>query len=90
MIRTGDRLNSSTGELAGSVLDMASAVRNTVNTLDISLDEALRMASAYPAEYLGLGKTKGKIEIGYDADFVLLDENQYPLATYISGNKITE
>jgi N-acetylglucosamine-6-phosphate deacetylase len=90
VIRTGDRLNSSTGELAGSVLDMASAVRNTVNTLDISLDEALRMASAYPAEYLGLGKTKGKIEIGYDADFVLLDENQYPLATYISGNKITE
>lgn len=90
VIRTGDRLNSSTGELAGSVLDMASAVRNTVNTLDISLDEALRMASTYPAEYLGLEKSKGKIDVGFDADFVLLDNNQNALATYVLGNNITE
>jgi len=90
VIRTGDRLNSSTGELAGSVLDMASAVRNTVNTLDISLDEALRMASTYPAEYLGLEASKGKIDVGFDADFVLLDNNQNALATYVLGNKITQ
>ncbi|WP_404340418.1 N-acetylglucosamine-6-phosphate deacetylase [Pseudoalteromonas mariniglutinosa] len=87
VIRTGDRLNSSTGELAGSVLDMASAVSNAVNTLDISLAEALRMAALYPAEYLGLTK-KGRLLTGFDADFVLLDEQKKVIATYIAGQKI--
>ncbi|MEZ7277294.1 N-acetylglucosamine-6-phosphate deacetylase [Pseudoalteromonas sp. 68 DY56-GL68] len=87
VIRTGDRLNSTTGELAGSVLDMASAVRNTVNTLDVSLAESLRMASLYPAQYLGLNK-KGRLVNGFDADFVVLDEHQYVKATYIAGNAV--
>ncbi|KPH59100.1 N-acetylglucosamine 6-phosphate deacetylase [Pseudoalteromonas porphyrae] len=84
VIRTGDRLNSSTGELAGSVLDMASAVRNTVNTLDVSLSESLRMAALYPAQYLDL-KKKGRLLDGFDADFVVLDEHQYVKGTYIAG-----
>jgi N-acetylglucosamine-6-phosphate deacetylase len=84
VIRTGDRLNSTTGELAGSVLDMASAVRNTVDWLDVSLPEALRMASLYPAQYLGLN-SKGHLREGADADFVYLDENLYAQATYIAG-----
>lgn len=86
--RTGDRLNSSTGELAGSVLDMASAVRNTVNTLDISLAESLRMASLYPAQYLGLAQCKGRLLNGFDADFVALDEHQQVQATYIGGIRL--
>ncbi|MEO2266524.1 N-acetylglucosamine-6-phosphate deacetylase [Pseudoalteromonas sp. YIC-656] len=86
--RTGDRLNSSTGELAGSVLDMASAVRNTVNTLDVALPESLRMASLYPAQYLGLERSKGRLLQGYDADFVVLDDALYAQATYISGQVI--
>ncbi|MGO2011456.1 MAG: N-acetylglucosamine-6-phosphate deacetylase [Pseudoalteromonas sp.] len=84
VIRTGGRLNSSTGELAGSVLDMASAVRNSVNTLDISLGESLRMAALYPAQYLSLVK-KGRLIDGFDADFVVLDEHQYVTKTYIGG-----
>lgn len=87
VIRTGDRLNSSTGELAGSVLDMASAVRNTINTLDVSLSESLRMAALYPAEYLNL-KKKGRLLDGFDADFVVLDEHQFVKATYIAGNAV--
>ena len=87
VVRTGDRLNSSTGELAGSVLDMASAVRNTVNTLEVSLSESLRMAALYPAQYLGL-RNKGKLLDGFDADFVVLDEQQYVKSTYIAGRSI--
>ena len=87
VIRTGDRLNSTTGELAGSVLDMASAVRNTVDWLDVSLPEALRMASLYPAQYLGLN-SKGHLREGADADFVHLDENLFAQATYIAGAQI--
>lgn len=87
VLRTGDRLNSSTGELAGSVLDMASAVRNSVNTLDVSLSEALKMASLYPAQYLGLSTQKGRIADGFDADFVVLDEHINVIAHYINGTK---
>ncbi|MCF6435141.1 N-acetylglucosamine-6-phosphate deacetylase [Pseudoalteromonas sp. MMG022] len=87
VIRTGDRLNSTTGELAGSVLDMASAVRNTVNDLDVSLGESLRMASLYPAQYLGL-KGKGHLLQGADADFVVLDEQLFSQSTYIAGHQI--
>lgn len=87
VIRTGDRLNSTTGELAGSVLDMASAVRNTITSLDVSLSESLRMASLYPAQYLGL-KHKGHLQEGADADFVLLDDNHFALATFIAGKHI--
>lgn len=86
--RTGDRLNSSTGELAGSVLDMASAVRNTVNTLDVSLAESLRMASLYPAQYLGINASKGRLLDGYDADFVVLDDALHATHTYIAGTAI--
>ncbi|OHU87752.1 MULTISPECIES: N-acetylglucosamine-6-phosphate deacetylase [Pseudoalteromonas] len=87
VIRTGDRLNSTTGELAGSVLDMASAVRNTVNDLEVSLGESLRMASLYPAQYLGL-KGKGHLLQGADADFVVLDEQLFSQSTYIAGHQI--
>lgn len=88
VIRTGDRLNSSTGELAGSVLDMAGAVKNTVTTLDVSFAEALRMASLYPAQYLGVDDRKGRLAVGFDADFVVLDNHYNALETYICGNKL--
>ncbi|MFC3034684.1 N-acetylglucosamine-6-phosphate deacetylase [Pseudoalteromonas fenneropenaei] len=84
VIRTGDRLNSTTGELAGSVLDMAAAVRNTVQTLDVSLAESLRMASLYPAQYLGLTH-KGRLQNGFDADFVVFSDALFAEQTYIGG-----
>ena len=43
------------GTLAGCDIDMASTVRNAVQLLGVSLPEAVRMASQYPAEFLGLG-----------------------------------
>jgi N-acetylglucosamine-6-phosphate deacetylase len=63
------------GVLAGSALDMASAVRNTVRLLGVPLDEAARMASTYPATFLGLDKERGRIAAGLRADFVVLDDD---------------
>jgi N-acetylglucosamine-6-phosphate deacetylase len=62
------------GTLAGSALDMAAAVRNTVDTLGVDLAEALRMASHYPAAFVGLEKSHGRIAPGYVADLVALDD----------------
>ena len=63
------------GVLAGSALDMASAVRNTVRLLGVPLDEAARMASTYPAALLGLESERGRIAAGLRADFVVLDDD---------------
>ena len=88
VIRQGDRLNAVTGELAGCVLDMASAVRNTVNMLGLSLDEAIRMGSLYPAQFLGVAKHQGQISVGSRADFVLLNHDIQVEQTYIAGQCI--
>ncbi len=87
IIRTGDKLNSTTGELAGSALDMATAVRNTVSYLDIDLEEALRMASLYPAKYLGLDHLIGQLVSESRADFIALDENLLVTHSWVAGQQ---
>lgn len=80
------RCRSAQGTLAGSDLDMATAVRNTVNHVGLSLEEALRMASLYPAAFLGLDDRLGRIETGFAADFVLLGEALHAVDTWIAGD----
>jgi N-acetylglucosamine-6-phosphate deacetylase len=78
-------VRNAAGALAGSALDMASAVRNAVERLRLPLEEAARMASTYPAEFLGLGDTHGRIATGYRADFVLVDDAVRVRRTWIGG-----
>jgi N-acetylglucosamine-6-phosphate deacetylase len=73
------------GTLAGTALDMAAAVRNAVTLLDLDLVEAARMASEYPAEFLGLGHELGRIEPGYRANLVLMDDEFAVQKTWIDG-----
>ncbi|WP_417453486.1 N-acetylglucosamine-6-phosphate deacetylase [Kiloniella sp.] len=79
------RCTTAEGVLAGAHLDMATAVRNAVDMLGLSHDEALRMASLYPAEFLGLGNELGRIEKGYRASMVLLNDAGLVLDTWIDG-----
>ncbi|ABK49336.1 N-acetylglucosamine 6-phosphate deacetylase [Shewanella sp. ANA-3] len=88
VLRVGDRLNAVTGELAGCVLDMATAVENSVKMLGLPLGEALRMASLYPAEFLGIAESVGRLAVGQRADLVLLDNQYKVLANYIAGNAV--
>jgi N-acetylglucosamine-6-phosphate deacetylase len=73
------------GTLSGSALDMASAVRNAVGLLGLPLETAARMASTYPAEFLGLGGELGRIAPDYRANLVLLDAELHVLDTWIDG-----
>ncbi len=73
------------GVLAGSALDMAGAVRNAVQLLGLPLDEAVRMASTYPADFLGLGASHGRIAAGYQADLVALNNDCRVLRSWIGG-----
>ncbi|WP_417843040.1 N-acetylglucosamine-6-phosphate deacetylase [Thalassospira sp.] len=86
IIATNGRCALADGTLAGSDLDMMSAVKNTVEMIGTDLAEALRMASLYPAEFLKMGDHKGRIKPGFDADFVLFDSASYTVKnTWISG-----
>jgi N-acetylglucosamine-6-phosphate deacetylase len=67
-------VRNAAGALAGSALDMATAVRNSVTLLGLELAEAARMASTYPAQFLGLEASHGRIAPGLRADLVALDE----------------
>ncbi|MBO0860135.1 MAG: N-acetylglucosamine-6-phosphate deacetylase [Chloracidobacterium sp.] len=79
--------------LAGSVLEMPQAVGGIVQYSEATLDDALRMASANPAELLGVGAEFGSIEIGRRADLILFrwDEADSTLdivATIVNGEII--
>jgi N-acetylglucosamine-6-phosphate deacetylase len=75
------------GTLAGSNLDMATAVRNSASMLDLSLTTALNMASHNPARFLGLDGQRGQIAVGKVADLIALDTELTVQKSWIAGNE---
>lgn len=75
------------GRLAGSTITLLDAVRNMVKFAGLKLPQAVRLASANPADVLGLQK-KGRIAPGFDADLVLLDSNLEPFWVMVEGRTI--
>ena len=74
------------GTLAGSALDMATAVRNGIERCGIAKEEALRMASTYAAEMLGLSEKYGVIRPGAYADMVILNDSMHVEGIVRKGN----
>ncbi|MFA7416310.1 MAG: N-acetylglucosamine-6-phosphate deacetylase [Rhizobium sp.] len=83
--RRDGRLTLADGTLAGADIDMLSSVRYVYERVGLPLEEALRMASVYPAEAIGAAN-KGCLKPGCDADFLLLSPNLDLHSTWISGN----
>ena len=75
------------GTLAGSDLDMACAVRNAVEMLEVGLETALAMASRHPAAFLGLSAELGRIASGARASLVALDERLNIVRSWIDGSE---
>lgn len=84
---TGDRYTMPDGTLSGSCLTMLKSVENCVIKVGISLEEALRMASTYPAELLK-GRKMGLLKAGYDANIIVFDNKFKHYSTYLSGELI--
>ena len=82
------RLLNAAGSLAGSDLDMASAVRNAARFARIDWLEAVRMASLYPARALGLADRLGYIRPGYRASLAALNERREVVQTWIDGQSL--
>lgn len=87
--RKDGKLITADGTLAGSDLDMASAVRNSVERLGLALPDVLRMASLVPATFLKLDHELGRVAPGYRADLVLLDEHLHVQNTWIGGEALS-
>ena len=79
------RCTTADGSLAGSSLDMISAVRNAAKFADLDWFEAVRMASLYPAKALRLDGELGRIAPGYRASFVAVDRRREVSGMWIDG-----
>lgn len=75
------------GTLAGSDLDMATAVRNTVQKIGVSLSDASVMAAGAPAAFLGLQSARGALVAGRRADIVWLDQDLQVKGTFIGAQQ---
>ncbi len=73
--RRGNKLVDENGTLGGASITMSQSVRNAVHKVGATVEEALRMASLYPAEAMGIEDKYGRIKEGYIADLVILDDN---------------
>jgi N-acetylglucosamine-6-phosphate deacetylase len=73
--------------LAGSAARMIDLVRTMVRDVDLPLHEAVAMATATPADAVGL-KTKGRLEAVADADFAILSPDLEVTRTFVGGEEI--
>lgn len=88
IIRKDGRLTLADGTLAGADIDMLSSVRFVHQRLGLPIEEAIRMASAYPADAMGIASHKGRLLPGTDADFVLLTPDLRLKSTWIGGEAV--
>jgi N-acetylglucosamine-6-phosphate deacetylase len=69
------------GNLAGATISMLEAVQNAYNHLNVSADEALKMATSRVAAAIGLENKIGKIKTGFPASFVKFNDNLSEIET---------
>jgi N-acetylglucosamine-6-phosphate deacetylase len=86
ILRREGRLTTQDGVLAGADLSLAQAVRNAVGMLGVGVAAAIGMASANPADFLGMGDRYGRIAPGQVADLVLFDGDMAVAGTWIGGS----
>ena len=77
------------GTLAGTHLDMAAALRKTVEVTGLSVPDVSAMASATPAAFLSLQDSIGAIAPGQRADWAWLDAALQPRSTWIGGKIVS-
>ncbi len=78
------------GTLAGSVLTLNKAVKNMLKHSSLEIFEAVAMASFIPAKVINIDGKKGSIDIGYDADIVIFDEDINVCLTIVEGKTVYE
>ncbi|MDT0174609.1 N-acetylglucosamine-6-phosphate deacetylase [Enterobacter sp. BRE11] len=76
------------GTLSGSAITMIESVRNAVEQVGIALDEALRMATLYPAQAMGVDKQLGTVEAGKVANLTVFTRDFKIIKTFVNGDDV--
>ena len=76
------------GTLAGSVLTMEHALQNVCSATGSPLEEMWITSSLNAARAIGISSQKGSLEVGKDADLVLLDESFNVRLTIVEGETV--
>jgi N-acetylglucosamine-6-phosphate deacetylase len=87
IVENGVCLLADRSALAGSAARMIDMVRTMVREVNVPLDEAIAMATENPARAIAL-KTKGRLVVGADADFVILSPKIEVVQTFVAGRKV--
>ena len=82
--RAGGRLTLEDGTLAGADISLLEALRYCTDRPDLPLGEAIRMATLYPSEAMGLAD-RGRLTPGARADFLVLDGALELKSTWVGG-----
>ncbi len=82
-------VTSDDGALASTALTMLQSFRNILAFGDISFSQAINTVSTTPAHVLGLGNYIGSIDVGYDADILILDRDLNIQHTLLKGTPVT-
>ena len=85
-VTDGDAKVSGTNIRAGSTLTLDRALRNVLSFINQPLERIVPIFSTNQASLLGLNK--GHIQVGYDADLVILDRNYQVTSTIVSGKVV--
>ncbi|MCF8017902.1 MAG: N-acetylglucosamine-6-phosphate deacetylase [Vallitaleaceae bacterium] len=80
----------SDGTLAGSVLKLNEALRNFDANVTDELEKLLPLVTLNQATYLGISDKKGSIDVGKDADLVIMDRDFSIQSTFVKGRKVYE
>lgn len=89
ILRQDNKLTLEDGTLAGANLDLFTAVDFIVQVVGLAPEEALRMASLYPASILGRSSELGCLESGAKADFIWMQESTKIKAIWQQGRPVT-
>ena len=83
----GTAIRLANGELAGSSLSLARAVRNAQDFGAMTRLEAIASATLRPAKLLGIENERGTFQVGARADFVVLDDEGQVCETWLAGHR---
>ena len=79
---------TASGQLAGSTIYLADAVRHMVLATSTGLQTAVQMATSTPAKAMGIESTKGSLNKGRDADLVVMDDDLKIVQVWSRGSQI--
>lgn len=84
---TDGKCHYADGTIAGAAITMIEGVKNLIKHVGVSKEEALRLASLYPAKALGLDDNYGRIAKGYKANITLLSDDLAVTSVFQMGTE---